>query len=187
MDNRLAAIFSLDLFSDSTAVSQILSLNEKSEQHGLTLTPSDAAALVQTRTEALSANGRVEVGSATIGKLVDAFCESSYINQREYPAIMHALIEIFYEAKNETLNLISDDELIDFMKNSFEYSCGGSLDLLAGRELNKLAENLRFGIRDYTNMDPDAENPDADDWDENWDKDEWDDEKQDEWEAQYEQ
>jgi len=162
LDNNLAAIFSINLLSDPTAVTQILSLNEKTEQYGLVLSSADASALVQTRNEVLSANGRIEVGSATIGKLVDAFCDSAYINQREYTAIMHALIEIFYNAKNETLDRISDDELIDFMKYSFETSCGGSLDLLAGRELNKLAENLRFGVKNYWNMHPEAEILDED-------------------------
>jgi hypothetical protein len=173
LDTNLAAVFSLDLFSDPTAVAQILSLNEKTQQFGLVLTPTDASALVQTRTEVLNANGRIEVGSATIGKLVDAFCDSAYINQREYLPIMHALIEIFYDAKNETLDLISDDELIEFMKTSFEYNCGGSLDLLAGRDLNKLAQNLRFGVKNYWNMNPDEDKLDEDEWDD----DSWSDEE----------
>lgn len=162
MANDLAAIFSMDLFSDPNAVTQILSLNEKSEQYGLVLSSADAAALVQTRTEVLSANGRVEVGSETIGKLVDAFCDSAFINQREYPAIMHVLIEIFYDAKNETRDLISDDDLIDFMKDAFENRCFGSLELLYGRELNTLADNLRRGVRDYKDMNPDSYELDED-------------------------
>lgn len=157
MDNNLISIFSLHLLANQDAASQIVSLNEKTEQYGLTLTPSDAAALVLTRAEALTANGRVEVGSATIGKLIEAFCDSSFINQREYPAIMHELIELFYSVKNETMNLISDDELIEFMKDSFENRCMGSLELLKGRELEKLADNLRRGVHEYRNMEYEEE------------------------------
>lgn len=162
MDNSLAAVFSLDLFSDPTAAVQILSLNEKTEQFGLALSAADVSALIQTRAEALSANGRIEIGSATIGRLVEAFCDSGYINQRDYPAIMHSLIDIFYYYKNETLDMISDDELIEFMKDSFENRCGGSLELLFGRDLQKLAENLRFGRKDYKNMNPEPDEPDED-------------------------
>ena len=153
MDNSLISMFSLGLLSEQTTATQLVSLNEKTEQYGLSLTPADATALMKTRTEALTATGRVEVGSATIGKLIDAFCESAYINQREYPAIMHELIDMFYYVKNETLNLISDDELIEFMRDSFEYRCMGSLELLKGRELEKLADNLRRGVHEYRNMD----------------------------------
>lgn len=160
--NNLAAFFSLDLFSDPNAVTKILSLNEKSEQHCLALTSADATALMQTRTEALNANGRIEVGSATISKLIDAFCDSAYINQRDYATTLHELIDIFYYTKSETLDLISDDELIAFMKEAFEYRCMGSLELLYGRELNKLAENLRFGIKNFKNVNPETDELDED-------------------------
>lgn len=177
MDNTLAAFFSLDALANQAAVqAQILSLNKKSESYGLSLTPADAAELIQTRAEALTANGRVEIGSATIGKLIDAFCVSSYINQREYAAILHELLDLFYYIKNETLDLISDDELIEFMKDCYENRCGGSLELLAGRELEKLAENLRFGVTNYRDMahetrfEEDAE--EGEEWDEEEDDDE---------------
>ena len=162
MDNNLAAFFSLDLFSDPNAVTQILSLNEKTEQYCLTLTTADATALMKTRTEALNANGRIEVGSATIGKLIDAFCDSAFINQRDYTAILHELLDIFYHIKNETLDLISDDELIAFMKDAFEYRCMGSLELLKGRELVKLVDNLRRGVKNYKNMNPEEYELDKD-------------------------
>ena len=153
MDNTLAALFSLEMLSSPAATAaQILSLNEKTEQYGLSLTPADTTALMQTRLEALTANGRIEVGSATIGKLIDAFYSSAYISQRDYVATLHELIDLFYYVKNETMDLISDDELIEFMKDCYENRCGGSLELLAGRELEKLAENLRFGIANYKDM-----------------------------------
>ncbi|WP_312695405.1 DUF6323 family protein [Caproiciproducens sp.] len=170
MDSNLAAVFSLNLFSDPTAVTQILSLNEKTEQFSLILSAADVSALVQTRAEALSANGRIEIGSATIGRLIEAFSGSAYISQHNYAATLHELIDLFYYYKNETLDLISDNELIAFMKDSFENRCGGSLELLAGRDLQKLAENLRFGRKDYTNMNPEPEEPDEDELEE--DKDE---------------
>lgn len=153
MENTLAALFSLDALSNQLTVGQILSRNEETVQYGLTLTPADAFALAETRAQALTETGRIEIGDATIGRLIDAFADSRWINQREYAATLHELIDLFYYVKNETEDRISDEELIAFMKDCYEYRCGGSLELLAGRELEKLAQNLRFGIKDYRNMD----------------------------------
>lgn len=68
-----------------------------------------------------------------------------------YTATLHERIEIFYYYKSEMVDLISDDDLIKFMKSSFDGICQGSLDLLSGRELYRLAKNLRFGLpSDYS-------------------------------------
>lgn len=150
--DALASLFTLNNLSVRTAEAQLLSLNERSQQYGLVLTPEDAAALLQTRAQALNAAGRVEIGSATVKKLAEAFCDSAWINQRDYAETLHALVELFYEMKNETEDKIPDDELIAFMKDCYEHRCGGSLELLAGRELEKLAENIRFGAADYFNL-----------------------------------
>lgn len=150
--DSLASLFTLNTLSTRAAEAQLLSLNEKSEQYGLSLTPADAAALMQTRSQALSATGRVEIGAATVGKLAEAFCDSCWINQRGYAETLHELVELFYEMKNETEDRVPDDELIAFMKDCYESRCGGSLELLTGRELEKLAENLRFGVTDYFDL-----------------------------------
>ena len=52
---------------------------------------------------------------------------------------------MFYYYKNETFDLISDDDLIKFMKSSFDGICKGSLELLSGLELASIASNLRYG------------------------------------------
>lgn len=150
--DALASLFSLNTLSTRAAEAQLLSWNETSQQYGLTLTPADAAALMQTRAQALNAAGRVEIGSATVGKLAEAFCDSAWIHQRDYAETLHALVELFYEMKNETEDKVPDDELIAFMKDCYENRCGGSLELLSGRELEKLAENIRFGAADYFDL-----------------------------------
>jgi len=47
------------------------------------------------------------------------------------------------------MDLIGDDELIRFMKDSFDGVCNGSLELLAGKELYRMARNLRYGRDPY--------------------------------------
>ena len=150
--NLVPLIVPMDKLSMYSAAEEIVKFNEKSIEHGLSLSHGDAVQLVETRRIALSANGRIEIGSATIGKIIENFCDSAYITQEDYAEILHDLLETFYYMKNETLDLISDDELIELMKDYFETRCRGSLDLLKHRELEQLARNLRFNITNYANV-----------------------------------
>ncbi len=104
-----------------------------------------ALALVETRSHALKENGRIEFGGGVIDKIINEFCNSPYLSMHNYEETLHELLEIFYYYKNETLDLIGDEKLIRYMKNAFDGACQGSLELLSGRELYKLARNLRFG------------------------------------------
>ncbi|TEB05559.1 hypothetical protein Psch_02600 [Pelotomaculum schinkii] len=149
----LHSLLPFDILSTRTEIEQIIKCNEHSTQYGLVLTYNDAVQLVETRSEALRENGRIEIGSETIRKMITTFYHSSYINQQDYADTLNELLEIFYYMKNETLDLISDDELIELMRNYYENRCRGSLELLKHRELEKLARNLRFGVPDYANMD----------------------------------
>lgn len=130
---------------EKQAVEEIEKCNDLTSRFGLTLSRADAVELVQTRSNALKSNGRVEFGGGVIDKLIREFCDSPYISMHNYAETLHDLTEIFYYYKNETLDLMSDDELIKFMKDSFDGKCQGSLELLSGRELANLAHNLRYG------------------------------------------
>lgn len=133
------------------AVNEIVKCNDYTERFGLVLTQKQAIELVETRSLSLRDNGRIEFGGGVIDKLIKEFCDSPYISMHNYESTLHELIEMFYYYKNETMDLISDDELIKFMKSSFDGICQGSLDLLSGRELFRLAKNLRYGLpADYT-------------------------------------
>jgi len=133
------------------AVGEVIKCNDYTEQFGLVLTQAQAIELVETRSLSLRDNGRIEFGGGVIDKIIKEFCDSPYISMHNYAATLHELIETFYYYKNETLDLISDDDLIKFMKSAFDGVCQGSTDLLSGRELYQLARNLRFGLHtDYS-------------------------------------
>ncbi len=131
------------------AATEVFQCNNFTERFGLTLTQAQAGELVETRSIALCDNGRIEFGGGAIDKIIKEFCDSPYISMDNYTETIHDLIEIFYYYKNETMDLISDDDLIKFMKLSYDGVCQGSLDLLLGRELYILARNLRFGFSAY--------------------------------------
>ncbi len=127
------------------AAQDILLLNEFTEQYALTLTPCQAAELAATRSSSLKTAGRIEPGGGVIQKIIKSFCDSPYLSLPDYAETLNELVELFYIFKNETLDLIGDDSLIALMRKSFD-KCLGSLDLLASRELESMARNIRYGL-----------------------------------------
>lgn len=127
------------------AVAELEKCNDFTTQFRLTLSRRDAVELVESRTLALKSNGRIEFGGGVIEKIIREFCDSPYLSMHNYAETLHDLTDMFYFYKNETLDLMGDDDLIKFMKKSFDGLCQGSLELLSGRELANMARNLRFG------------------------------------------
>ncbi len=147
----------MNLFGNNSLEEQvfneILSCNDFTLEYGLTLKEEDAREIIKTRNIALEKSGRIEFNGQIINKIIAAFCDSSYISQYNYSDIINELVEIFYNYKNETLDYIGDDELIEIMKEYFDNYCQGSLELLEGKVLYKIADNIRNGVKDYTNLD----------------------------------
>lgn len=143
------------------AVGEVMKYNDLTVRYGLVLTEQQAVALVETRSLALKETGRIEFGGGIIDKIIYEFCDSPYLGMYNYEEVLHELIETFYYYKNETLDLMSDDELIQYMKKSFDGICQGSLDLLSGRELDRLARDLRCGYSADESENTDVEDEDG--------------------------
>ena len=80
-----------------------------------------------------------------IKKLIHSFSGSPYINAENYEETLHRLIDIFYSFKSETWESVSDNQLIEFMKDAFDGSCRGSLELLEAREMALLSSHIHSG------------------------------------------
>ncbi|PRR82031.1 DUF6323 family protein [Clostridium vincentii] len=132
---------------------EIFKCNELTSEYGLMLHDEDVKEIVKTRNRALEKSGRIEFNGQIINKIIISFRDSPYISQYNYSDTINELVEIFYNYKNETLDYISDDELIEIMKEHFDNYCQGSLELLEGRVLYKISDNIRRGVKDYTNID----------------------------------
>ncbi|ENK0838583.1 hypothetical protein AB2Z22_001932 [Clostridium botulinum] len=147
---------SIDLFQSNSLKKQvfndIIQCNEITREYGLKLSEKDVKEIIDTRNIALQKSGRIEFNGQIINKIITAFCDSPYISQYNYGETINELVEIFYNYKNETLDYISDDELIEIMKENFDNYCQGSLEILEGRVLYKISENIRYGVKDYTNL-----------------------------------
>lgn len=120
-----------------TAVSALEKLNTLSVRYGLSLTAAAQKRLLVREGEALSERGRVAFGGSILPKLVYAFCDSPYIGADDYEELLSELADAFYYFKNESGDTVTDDELIAFMRESFD-ECGGSIEYLVGTSLEAL-------------------------------------------------
>lgn len=114
----------------TAAAKELAESNRISQKFGLTLSPTEASMLVQSRAEALRETGRIEFGGGTLKKLALAFCDSPFIQQSDWANTLSRLQAIFYELKNETADRLGDDALISRMATRFNGAAGGSLDAL---------------------------------------------------------
>lgn len=130
-------------------IETIISINEKTRQFGLTLTKEAAEELIISRNLSLKKYQRVEMGAGILEKLVFAFCDSGYLIQQNYAESLMRLQDIFYEFKNEALDLVTDDELLTFMREQFDDVCFGDFDYLEGTCLDKFAFAIRAGYCGY--------------------------------------
>lgn len=126
-------------------IANIKKCNEYTNKYGLILSDNQISNLLEKRKETLKETGRIEFREGIIDKLIKEFCDSPYINQENYTETLYELIEMFYEYKNETKDLITDDELIEFMKKSFDGICQGDLEYLSGTVMYIMRENLLRG------------------------------------------
>ncbi|KOM98754.1 hypothetical protein ACP49_05170 [Clostridium botulinum] len=148
---------SIDLFQsnllEKEVFNDIIQCNELTREYGLKLSEKDIKEIIDTRNIALQKSGRIEFNGQIINKIITSFCDSPYISQYNYSETINELVEIFYNYKNETLDYISDDELIEIMKENFDNYCQGSLEILEGKALYRIANNIKNGFKDYTNLD----------------------------------
>ena len=135
----------LQKLSEDYQVNRILETNETSKENGLTLTKEEATALVAARGDTLREERRVEFGDSISPKLIRAFADSSFINQEDYAETIARLQEIFFLYKNESMDMVSDEELLTIMKNAYENESGGDLEYLEGTALEDFARKVRAG------------------------------------------
>ena len=123
--------------------------NEYTNQFGLSLTDKDIAELLIRRRECLSEQQRVEFGTGILDKIIFAFCDSDYLYQDNYLESISRLQNIFYLYKNESMDELTDDELISVMRNAFHGVCQGSLEYLEETFLDEFARNIRSSTRKF--------------------------------------
>ncbi len=121
---------------------KILNCNKFLKDYGLSLSQKDVEQIIEKRIETLKQTKRIELGEWAIEKIIKEFCDSAYISQENFVSTLYELIDIFYYYKNETNDLISDDELIKFMRKYYDELANGDLVYLAGTIMDKMKNNI---------------------------------------------
>lgn len=151
----------VDSLITKDSVEEILDHNDFTSEYGLTLTEAEALEISNSRSNSLKENGRVEFGNEVINKMILEFCDSPYISNYNYADTLEKLLDIFYYYKNETMDIISDDELIEFMHTCFDGDSKGSVELLSHHELKQATENLKnghgFNCKEFDTLEEDFE------------------------------
>lgn len=137
------------LLDETTEIKRVMEANTYTSKFYLTLTEQDVRYLLEKRRECLWEQRRVEFGAGILQELIMAFCDSAYIHQENYVETIERLQDIFYLYKNESMDEITDDELIEYMRHSFEHECQGSLEYLEDTCLEDFARHIRKRTRKF--------------------------------------
>lgn len=136
----------MELFNgEAKSLKEIRTANEYTEKFGLVLSEEDAKALISEKKECLKEQRRVEFKESILSKIIYKFCDSPYVQQSDYKETLGRLQEIFFLYKNEMMDEITDDELLNFMREQFDEVCFGDLDYLESTCLDLFAQAIRAG------------------------------------------
>ena len=151
MNNDFSIIIS---GNNANVLAEIKSCNEVTKKYGLTLTDEQIAELADGRQKALRDTDRIEFSGGILKKLILAFCDSPYLTQENYLETMYDLQEAFYFFKNESYDMISDDEMIEHMRTYFDGYAQGATEYIIGTSLEELCRYAKFGEEDEKEEDP---------------------------------
>lgn len=146
---------------EKAAAQEALRCNEVTARFGLVLTKTEAAALAETRRDALVKSGRVEFGSGAMQSLILVFCDSPYIVRDDWADTLGGLARIFYDFKTGSMDEVDDDEAIALMRRAFD-TWRGALDMVESA-METAARNVRYGRAPEDGGEPgDAQEDEAD-------------------------
>ncbi len=137
------------IFVEQKQMDAVKKTNEYVQQFGLSLTDCEIRDLMVRRRECLAEQQRIEFGEGILEKIIFAFCDSDFIDQENYAETLAELQSIFYLYKNESMDELTDDELIKIMRDAFDGECQGSLEYLEETYLEKFAREIRANTRKF--------------------------------------
>lgn len=136
-------LFELMMGSEKNQLEQIIKCNEFTQKFGLSLSSKEGLELLKNKNASLKGQERVEFGEGILTKIIFTFCDSPFIYQDNYVEMIEGLTEIFYIYKNESMDELTDDELLEYMKVCFDGKCQGDLDYLEGTCLEDFCRKIR--------------------------------------------
>lgn len=100
--------------------------------------------LIENKNNTLKDIGRVEIGKSLIDNIIYTFYDLDYIDSSNYFDTIDELINIFYMYQDKFSDYLVDEEIIEYLRNSFDM-VGGSLELLSSVSFDKLNSKIIYG------------------------------------------
>ena len=123
---------------------EILDLNEKSQIYGLTLNKEDVKEIINSRDNTLKNYGRIELDIGITKMIIENLYKSQYTDKDDYVYAINDLHEVFYYLKNETLDQISDIEIIYIIDEVYN-NCSGRIDIVQ-EKCEEFAKSYRWKL-----------------------------------------
>ena len=128
-----------------TQENEILDLNKKSQVYGLTLNKEDVKEIINSRDNTLKNYGRIELDIGITKMIIENLYKSQYTDKDDYVYAINDLHEVFYYLKNETLDQISDIDIIDIIDEVYN-NCSGRIDIVQ-EKCEEFAKSYRLKLR----------------------------------------
>lgn len=146
MDFQLSALInSSKTLSMQKRCGSIMAMADIAAENGLKITAKEAEFIAETEENAVAEQQRVEIGTGAAALITEKFIRSAYVTQESFAETIAALVDIFYEAKEESFDMLYDDEIADIMFYFFEHVSEGSTELLQGRDMEEFCRSIRNG------------------------------------------
>lgn len=124
-------MFELSNLNVNSEKNKLIECNTFLNEYGLSLSSEDISSIIERRSLALKNNKRIELDGGIIDKVIREFFDSPYISNDNFVETINEIIELFYYYKNETNDLISDDDLLKLMRKHYDDFAKGDLDYLS--------------------------------------------------------
>ena len=123
---------------------ELLELNENSSEYGLTLNKEDIKEIINSRNNTLKSYGRIELDINVTKSIIENLYKSQYTDRDDYVELINDLQEVFYYLKNETLDQISDIEIIEIIDEIYN-NCSGRIDIVQ-EKCEEFAKSYRYRL-----------------------------------------
>lgn len=127
----MSKMFELSNLNVNSEKNKLIECNTFLNEYGLSLSSEDISSIIERRSLALKNNKRIELDGGIIDKVIREFFDSPYISNDNFVETINEIIELFYYYKNETNDLISDDDLLKLMRKHYDDFAKGDLDYLS--------------------------------------------------------
>ena len=118
---------------------------------GITLSAEEARAIAASEGTCLAACGRVSFGESAAIRLVRMFGDSPFLAGVTIGSTLMELVEAFYSLREDFPATITDEEILEALRDTFDGEAAGDVGLALPRTRNSLAEsqtNTAYEITD---------------------------------------